>query len=280
MDPESAPEFAWINTKLSLIVQKIGMVTSDSSQKYTTHCFRRGGAQHRFFYAKKRWNLTAVRAWGGWAHGESPKTIIRYLMDEYIAMEQNFSDLMSPERTDRNYSIISQDTGLPDISSVVRDINDKLDAISDKIDSIATSSMSSQSPQSPQITQSVSDNNHEHFNAKTNAPVANHKNQRRRGRPRIPRTTKMVTRIPATKNLDELLELWNVGFPARNIPPLKDMSIEDRRTSTSIRSQFSKRKCVISKVEELGKDRFLTLFGHCQTITQMYDAISRQSRDN
>lgn len=39
---------------------------------YTTHCFRRGGAQYRFMYAPvgDRWSLSMVRWWGGWAIGE------------------------------------------------------------------------------------------------------------------------------------------------------------------------------------------------------------------
>lgn len=40
--------------------------------KFTTHCFRRGGAQYRFMFAPigKRWSLSTVRWWGGWAVGE------------------------------------------------------------------------------------------------------------------------------------------------------------------------------------------------------------------
>jgi hypothetical protein len=40
--------------------------------RYTTHCFRRGGAQYRFMKAPigQRWSLTIVRWWGGWAEGE------------------------------------------------------------------------------------------------------------------------------------------------------------------------------------------------------------------
>jgi hypothetical protein len=39
---------------------------------YTTHCFRRGGAQYRFMFAPigQRWPLNMVRWWGGWAIGE------------------------------------------------------------------------------------------------------------------------------------------------------------------------------------------------------------------
>jgi hypothetical protein len=39
---------------------------------FTTHCFRRGGAQYRFMFAPigRRWTLAAVKWWGGWAEGE------------------------------------------------------------------------------------------------------------------------------------------------------------------------------------------------------------------
>ena len=39
---------------------------------FSTHCFRRGGAQYRFMFAPvgKRWTLRTVRWWGGWAEGE------------------------------------------------------------------------------------------------------------------------------------------------------------------------------------------------------------------
>jgi integrase len=38
----------------------------------TTHCFRRGGAQHRFMDAKPedRWRLVVIRWWGAWSPGE------------------------------------------------------------------------------------------------------------------------------------------------------------------------------------------------------------------
>jgi hypothetical protein len=39
---------------------------------FTTHSFRRGGAQYRFMFAPigKRWSLSRIRWWGGWAVGE------------------------------------------------------------------------------------------------------------------------------------------------------------------------------------------------------------------
>lgn len=39
---------------------------------FSTHCFRRGGAQYWFMFAPvgQRWSLAMVRWWGGWADGE------------------------------------------------------------------------------------------------------------------------------------------------------------------------------------------------------------------
>ncbi|KAG6836765.1 hypothetical protein H0H93_003684 [Arthromyces matolae] len=70
-------------------VQKmINHVTTSAglTKYYTTHCFRRGGAQYRFIHASVRWSLEACRWWGGWIpedeslllknnHGAKPATI-------------------------------------------------------------------------------------------------------------------------------------------------------------------------------------------------------------
>ena len=39
--------------------------------KFTTHCFRRGGAQYRFLWADRKWSLKAVKWWGGWSSNEN-----------------------------------------------------------------------------------------------------------------------------------------------------------------------------------------------------------------
>ncbi|KAF7308202.1 hypothetical protein HMN09_00668100 [Mycena chlorophos] len=47
---------------------------------YTTHCWRRGGAQFRFMFAPvgKRWTLDQCRWWGGWAEGEHASSIFAF----------------------------------------------------------------------------------------------------------------------------------------------------------------------------------------------------------
>jgi hypothetical protein len=84
--------------------------------KFTTHCFRRGGAQYRFMWAHRKWSLKAVKWWGGWSSSEnvSPScslpylhylsfffqisTIMQYLLDELMAYEEGFSDIMMGDR--------------------------------------------------------------------------------------------------------------------------------------------------------------------------------------
>lgn len=46
--------------------------------RFTTHCFRRGGAQYRFMYAplSERWTLARIQWWGGWAEGEKVSSLL------------------------------------------------------------------------------------------------------------------------------------------------------------------------------------------------------------
>jgi hypothetical protein len=54
--------------------------------KFTTHCFRRGGAQYRFMWAKRKWSLKVIKWWGGWSSGErvSFKVLLRSPLSHLI----------------------------------------------------------------------------------------------------------------------------------------------------------------------------------------------------
>ena len=54
--------------------RKVGIST-----EYSTHCFRRGGAQYRFMYCPigERWSLSVIRWWGGWAEGEQVSIVLQ-----------------------------------------------------------------------------------------------------------------------------------------------------------------------------------------------------------
>ncbi|KAG5220529.1 phosphate system positive regulatory protein [Salix suchowensis] len=79
--------------------------------KFTTHCFRRGGAQYRFMWAEHKWSLKAVKWWGGWSSGEEVNTIMRYLLDELTSYEEGFSDIMMASRpSERHESFMATGT--------------------------------------------------------------------------------------------------------------------------------------------------------------------------
>ncbi|KAJ6486281.1 hypothetical protein DFH09DRAFT_1291609 [Mycena vulgaris] len=74
-------------TLMELIVEKSDVMKGRNG-KFTTHCFRRGGAQYRFLWAERKWSLKAVKWWGGWSSNENVGTLMRYLLDELMAYEE------------------------------------------------------------------------------------------------------------------------------------------------------------------------------------------------
>ncbi|EGZ06600.1 hypothetical protein PHYSODRAFT_341847 [Phytophthora sojae] len=66
---------------------------------FTSHCFRRGGAQYRFMFApeKRRWSLKFVKWWAGWAPSEKSETVTRYLLDDVLDRDENqLGDSLAP----------------------------------------------------------------------------------------------------------------------------------------------------------------------------------------
>ncbi|KIM36467.1 hypothetical protein M413DRAFT_13964 [Hebeloma cylindrosporum] len=78
--------------------------------RFSTHCFRRGGAQYYFMFAPvgKRWSLRKVRWWGGWAEGEHGETLIRYLLDELHSYEEDFCDALCPVQVERDVTFMAE----------------------------------------------------------------------------------------------------------------------------------------------------------------------------
>ncbi|KAF8207109.1 hypothetical protein K438DRAFT_1917558 [Mycena galopus ATCC 62051] len=77
---------------------------------FTTHCLRRGGSQYRFMFAPlgKRWSLTIIRWWGGWAEGEHVDTLMRYLLDSLQSYESGHGDALNPFRTEPDKSFMGE----------------------------------------------------------------------------------------------------------------------------------------------------------------------------
>jgi hypothetical protein len=73
---------------------------------FTTHCFRRGGAQYRFMYAPtgRRWSLAVVRWWGGWSEGEHVRFLFHFFRFQ--------GDLSSNSASERLHDSVSPGRGL------------------------------------------------------------------------------------------------------------------------------------------------------------------------
>ncbi|KAL0960983.1 hypothetical protein HGRIS_005980 [Hohenbuehelia grisea] len=77
---------------------------------FSTHCFRRGGAQYQFMFAPvgQRWTLKRVRWWGGWAEGEHRDTLLRYLLDELHSYEEDYGDSLRPIQRDNELTLMGE----------------------------------------------------------------------------------------------------------------------------------------------------------------------------
>ncbi|CAA7265651.1 unnamed protein product [Cyclocybe aegerita] len=84
------------------------------SKRYTTHSFRRGGAQYRFMFAPigQRWTLNRIRWWGGWAVGEHVDTLIKYLVDSLQSYENGHGDALHPIPIEKDVTLLGDHVGL------------------------------------------------------------------------------------------------------------------------------------------------------------------------
>ncbi|KAG6834956.1 hypothetical protein H0H93_006101, partial [Arthromyces matolae] len=145
---------------------------------YTTHSYRRGGAQYRFVFAPygTRWSLNKVRWWGGWAEGENVDTLMKYLFDSLMSFETGHGDALHPIVNGYNDSFMGEamDTA-PVTAAEVRelkrsvdekimsiDINldTKLENLANRITTAVTSAhlvaTTSLTPQTPCVSQTTS----------------------------------------------------------------------------------------------------------------------------
>ncbi|TFK49186.1 hypothetical protein OE88DRAFT_1810043 [Heliocybe sulcata] len=100
------------------------------TRTFSTHSFRRGGAQYRFMFAPfaQRWSLTRIRWWGGWADGEQADTLIRYLVDDLTYTENDHSNALCPIPTQNDLIFNGDDSrAAPITAQEYREFKDAID---------------------------------------------------------------------------------------------------------------------------------------------------------
>ncbi|KAF9223299.1 hypothetical protein BS17DRAFT_880530 [Gyrodon lividus] len=77
---------------------------------FSTHCFRRGGAQYHFMFAPvgQCWTLAKVHWWGGWAEQEQRNTLIHYLLDKLYAYKADYSNALAPIQQELDQSLVGE----------------------------------------------------------------------------------------------------------------------------------------------------------------------------
>ncbi|KAF8886647.1 hypothetical protein CPB85DRAFT_1258454 [Mucidula mucida] len=94
----------------SVIQKKIEVFFANAGleRDFTTHSFRRGGAQYRFMFAPigQRWSLKIVRWWGGWAENEGVNTLMNYLLDSLSQYETSYGDALYTVQIKRDESFM------------------------------------------------------------------------------------------------------------------------------------------------------------------------------
>ncbi|KAF6746827.1 hypothetical protein DFP72DRAFT_1150344 [Ephemerocybe angulata] len=111
VQPCDTTKYQAINKLIKEMASKAGLPRHTT---YTTHCFRRGGAQYRFMFAPvgERWTLARIRWWGGWAESEKGDTLIKYLLDELHSYEEDHSDALCPFDDTANRTHMGEDRHL------------------------------------------------------------------------------------------------------------------------------------------------------------------------
>ncbi|KAF7354486.1 hypothetical protein MVEN_01137900 [Mycena venus] len=216
-EPTSRSAF---ETLLDEVVDKSNVLQGRNG-RFTTHCFRRGGAQYRFLWADRKWSLKAVKWWGGWSSNENVGTLMRYLLDELMAYEEGFSDIMMDDRViDRHETFMGEDERVP-VSKA--DLLKFEDSILTKIRGMIAGVPAPPIPASTSAANASvrpAGNGTPATRAETPVPPpASPTNDHITPSPYVPQPS----RIPETKTLDDALTYWEHGAPQKGLDvPLKE----------------------------------------------------------
>ncbi|KAJ7907750.1 hypothetical protein B0H13DRAFT_1879293 [Mycena leptocephala] len=211
---------------LDEVVDKSNVLQGRNS-KFTTHSFRRGGAQYRFMWADRKWSLKAVKWWGGWSSNENlinmkVGTLMRYLLDELMVYEEGLSDIMMDDRViDRHETFMGEDDTMPvskaDLIKFEESVLTKIQGIISRPPVLASSgsanaNVTTQSTPSEDRVPGPSTGTIPSPPLSSNHPVSPPPTY-------IPRPS----RIPETKSLDDALAFWEHGSPQNGLDvPLKN----------------------------------------------------------
>lgn len=265
---------------------------------FTSHCFRRGGAQHRFITGKARWPLDVVKWWGGWGSGEDVNTIIRYLLEETHKYENNFTHFLYTRGSDARLFNTHVAT-IADVGREVSSLQDKVSSTLLQLDQTAAANRMYLSNAVTKLGQEMntrinsleeslfrrlpiqlgSSSNHQvensqpHLSVQVNSQVGNHSGAEGQTRP-------LYNHIPGVKTWKEVINQWETGCPSKNLTvPLKNWP---RGTRTrGLKYKYHDRKLIAMEYLRLGEHSFLEKYcpDDC-TLKVLKQKIRREHKEN
>ncbi|KAF9489984.1 hypothetical protein BDN71DRAFT_1435024 [Pleurotus eryngii] len=234
--------------------------------KFTTHCFRRGGAQYHFMWAEHKWSLKAVKWWGGWSSGEEVNTIMRYLLDGPFVTEdqREYPDRMLTEQTPRRskgrYSPCGTPQVLQPLPSLFQQLQSAQEAIPQTPQRIQAGYFPYEPPTQLQPLLSLFPHLELDQDDVANAPMEMLAPQRSAAdicdtyiQP-TPPFHAITPRIPKTSTMDDVIKYWTKGHPPQGLPgPLCDWPEQfERKAWASEAVKFSQIKILYEEYMRLG----------------------------
>ncbi|KAJ6500206.1 hypothetical protein C8R47DRAFT_1317483 [Mycena vitilis] len=271
---------------------------------FTTHCLRRGGSQYRFMFAPigKRWSLTIIRWWGGWAEGEQVDTLMRYLLDSLQSYESGHGDALNPFRLEADKSFMGDYDALKaptvaEFRTLSEKILTKLDHVSAPIRSVPWPPNSCAPPPGPvQVTAAFSSMS---FSTSTIATTSNQMyvdssdSLTPPGQdPSLMDVDKLPTQLPLpgvvipgigkdANSWRRAVDQWEFGDRDSGLTPLKDWPPEyytgAMRLTTG--ALYGNRKLIALEYERLGSDDalFKEHYPEYRSVTKLLKKIREAS---
>ncbi|KAF9437897.1 hypothetical protein BGZ76_010608, partial [Entomortierella beljakovae] len=282
-----------VNDLLDEFSKGANLTEGCSRGKFTTHCFRRGGAQHRAIIAQEKWSLQVVRWWGGWSENEGRTTIMSYILEEISRYEDGFYDMLDPKRRNSRHIIFM---GEADDSEVVTEktLRSSMDTVNGSMESVRSSLKSELvvinstiEDQFQQLTALVLQQQQQIQKLLLNNPQEPQEHQNQVGQrheqqlkeTRLSENSKksnLFHQIPNVKSWEEASDQWEkADFSRGLLLPLKLWTKTMRRSNKSL---YCQRKLIGTEYARHGYDKVSMeeLYGKGITIAKLMPAIRQE----
>ena len=266
---------------------------------FTAHCFRRGGAQHRFITGKVKWPFHVVKWWGGWGNGDDVNTIMKYLLEETSRYENSYSHYLYTGASDMSVFNIA-DGSTKHVSNEIAHLKVMVSQLNRKISQMEQTASAFRLFFAEQL-KCTSENLKISLKSSINecmkkfgeeygitTPLHNvqvgdespeeHGNEKDiSNEEQIPEDhiRDKCTHIPRVNSWREVVDHWTVGDASKNLTiPLKNWTRAARKSK--FKSIFHDRKLIGEEFERVGKKEFLERYKPDEiSITELKKAIRR-----